>query len=446
MAVVIAQHLASPSPDDRHHGIGGAEIDAHRQPAIVLCGQGVSPGSWICSSIRSPSIGSRHPRHLALRFGVLGQFGTGISSRSARCAASSRSPRVERRRMWHWQASTSESASADSAVMAWPGVSASAMASRFSICSISRTGIVDGAAGGAGRPRGPRGLQQVGGALERVLQGLVGIVQRGGLRSATAPSPCGDLGGEAVGMQPALKAEILALQQVDVDVEGRRQPQPGKMVHVPRPLHRAAHRAEQRAPATGPLQDQHDKAGSAAEHVHRPPCLRRGRIRRSRNGPFRWDCGRRSPLASCSSTQSISVPRMNMVALGSIRTVTPLSSTTSSKRALLVGELQRIAEPRAALGAHADADARRRLAALGQHGLDPLGGGVGDGEGPSVSMRRPSFHLLISSSAAHSAAASPESVFFLVVGDRRLDRILGQHRTMDLYRRQRQFAGRCRCS
>ena len=52
-----------------------------------------------------------------------------------------------------------------------------------------------------------------------------------------------------------------------------------------------------------------------------------------------------------------------MLALGSINTVTPLASTTSSIGLFLVGKFQRVGQARAAARAHADANADRRLAA-----------------------------------------------------------------------------------
>jgi hypothetical protein len=48
--------------------------------------------------------------------------------------------------------------------------------------------------------------------------------------------------------------------------------------------------------------------------------------------------------------------------------------------ALLVGIFERVGQPRAAARAHPDADAERRLAALGEQRPDPLRGGFCDGQ------------------------------------------------------------------
>ncbi len=64
----------------------------------------------------------------------------------------------------------------------------------------------------------PLQAQQIGGAPQRIAQGLIGFVERHRLGFGDGAF-LGRLGREAVGMQHALEAEILLLQLVIIEIE-----------------------------------------------------------------------------------------------------------------------------------------------------------------------------------------------------------------------------------
>ncbi len=136
--------------------------------------------------------------------------------------------------------------------------------------------------------------EQISRAAQRVLQHLVGFVEGDGL-ALRQGALLGGLGGEAVGMDGALEAEIALFDHVEIDVEVRLEPEPAEVIKLSGRLDRAAGVAEQRLRRRPVPCRTSTKQDQRARRAYRPLAatsvcdIRRGRIRHSRSGPSRSD-------------------------------------------------------------------------------------------------------------------------------------------------------------